>query len=158
MMHELAHNLQMNHGKYFWAERNKFANEIKDLWAKGYTGDGLWGNGRTLADLEAVRGNNILPSAELATLPVCGGTFRSRPRKRKRGGAGRQELTWKEKRDRRIEKKFGKNGQALGEDEGARMLLEIGKNGTVGGKPRVANSKRGRELRAAAALARFEIN
>jgi len=158
MMHELAHNLQMNHGKNFWAERNKFANEMKELWAKGYTGDGFWGSGRTLENLQAVAGNNILPSAELADLHVCGGTFRSRPRKRKRRGAGRQDLTSREKRDRRIEKKFGKNGQVLGEDEGARTMLEIGKNGPIGGKPRVANSKRGRELRAAAALARFEAN
>jgi DNA-dependent metalloprotease WSS1 len=93
----------------------------------------------------------------LADLQVCGGTFRSRGRKRKRAGA-QQDLTWKEKRDRRIENKFGKNGQALGEDERTRMMLEVGQNRSVGGKPRVANSKRGRELRAAAALARFGTN
>src|SRR5437763_16606062 len=38
------------------------------------------------------------------------------------------------------------------------MMLEVGKKGLVGGKPRVANSKRGRELRAAAALAKFGTN
>jgi DNA-dependent metalloprotease WSS1 len=156
MMHELAHNVHMNHGKGFWAERNKFSNELRELWAKAYTGEGFWGNGRTLESLQAVAGNNTMPSQELADLQVCGGTFRSRGRKRKRAG-GQQDLTWKEKRDKRIEKKFGKNGQALGEDEGTRMMLEVGK-GPVGGKPRVANSKRGRELRAAAALARFGTN
>ncbi len=156
MMHELAHNTHMNHGKGFWAENNKLSHEMRELWAKNYTGEGFWGNGRSLADLQAVAGNNTIPSEELADLQVCGGTFRSR-RKRKRSG-GQQDLTWKEKRDKRIEKKFGKNGQALGEDEMTRMMLEVGKKGSVGGKPRVANSKRGRELRAAAALARFGTN
>ena len=158
LMHELAHNLQMNHGKQFWVERNKFSNEMKELWGKGYTGEGFWGSGRNLRDLQAVAGNKTVPSQELADLQVCGGTFRSRGRKRKRGGGGQPDLTWKEKRDRRIEKKFGKNGQPLGEDEHSRQMLEVGKKGGVGGKPRVANSKRGRELRAAAALARFGTN
>ena len=158
MMHELAHNLQMNHGKQFWMERNKFSSEMRELWSKGYTGEGFWGSGRNLRDLQAVAGNNIVPSQELADLQVCGGTFRSRGRKRKRGAGGQQDLTWKEKRDRRIEKKFGKKGQPLGEDERSRQMLEVGKKGSVGGKPRVANSKRGRELRAAAALARFGTN
>jgi hypothetical protein len=154
MMHELAHNVHMNHGKGFWAERNKFSNDLRELWGKGYTGEGFWGNGRTLESLQAVAGNSTIPSQELADLQVCGGTFRSRGRKRKRAG-DRQDLTRKERRDKRIEKKFGKNGKALGEDEGRRMMLKVGKKGTIGGKPRVANSKRGRELRAAAALARF---
>jgi DNA-dependent metalloprotease WSS1 len=107
----------------------------------------------------AVAGNNTVPSAELADLPVCGGTFsfRSRAKKRKRA-SGQENLTWKEKRDKRIEKKFGKNGQTLGEDAETRLMLKIGSRGNVGGKPRVAQSKRGRELRAAAALARFGTN
>ena len=162
MMHELAHNLHMNHGKGFWAERNKFSSELRGLWAKDYTGEGLWGNGRSLESLRAVAGINTIPSQELADLQVCGGTFRSRGRKRKRkrmrAGDQQSDLTRKEKRDKRIEKKFGKNGQALGEDEVTRMMLEVGRKGSVGGKPRVANSKRGRELRAAAALARFGTN
>ena len=158
MMHELAHNLHMNHGKGFWAERNKFSAEMRGLWARGYTGEGFWGSGRSLESLRAVTGNNIQPSEELADLQVCGGTFRSRRRKRKRETDGQQQMTWKEKQERRIEKKFGKNGQALGEDEDTRMMLEVGKKGAVGGKPRVAKSKRGRELRAAAALARFGTN
>jgi hypothetical protein len=43
----------------------------------------------------------------------------------------------------------------VGEDEEAKAVLEKGKVGL--GKPRVANSARGRELRAAAALARLEV-
>lgn len=158
MMHELAHNTHMNHGREFWKTRNIYAEEMKGLWAKGYTGEGFWGSGRTLSDLSEVLGNNVLTSQELEGLPLCGGTYRSRRRKRRAGASGKPELTWKEKKERRIEKKFGKNGVTLGEDEDKRVNLEINRKGPVGGKPRVAQSKRGRELRAAAALARFETN
>lgn len=159
MMHELAHNSHMNHGKLFWQTRNQYADEMKALWTKGYTGEGFWGSGRTLNEMGAVMGNNILSSQDLEGLPLCGGTYRSRRRKRKaRGAQDTSNLTWKEKNNRRIERKFGKNGVALGEDEDRRLALEITRKGPIGGKPRVAQSKRGRELRAAAALARFETN
>ncbi|KAL2404233.1 hypothetical protein ABEF93_001403 [Exophiala dermatitidis] len=174
MMHELAHNTHMNHGRDFWKTRNLYVEELKSLWQRGYTGEGFWGSGRALSDLSVVMsGNNVLMSEELARLPLCGGTFRSRrtTRKRKRGaGQGGEELTWKEKRDRQIQKKFGKNGVALGEDESKRLALDynhakmkttkgVAKGVSLGlTKPRVAQSKRGRELRAAAALARFETN
>ncbi|OQV08569.1 WLM domain-containing protein [Cladophialophora immunda] len=157
MMHELAHNTHMNHGRDFWKTRNLYAEEMKGLWEKGYTGEGFWGSGRTLSDLGTVMGSNVLRSEELEGLPLCGGTYRSRKRKRK-ARTDKPELTWKEKRDRRIEKKFGKNGVTLGEDENVRLSLEINRKGPIGNKPRVAQSKRGRELRAAAALARFETN
>ncbi|KAL9009074.1 MAG: hypothetical protein Q9173_005872 [Seirophora scorigena] len=85
---------------------------------------------------------------------LCGGTFRTRRgRKRKRGGVKSEELTYKQRQQRRIERKFGRNGQVLGSEEEARVKLENGKKPK--GKPRVAGSSRGRELRAAAALARF---
>lgn len=86
---------------------------------------------------------------------LCGGTFRTRRgRKRKRGGLKTEEgLTYAERRQRRIERKFGKDGKLLGGEEEARLKLEDGKKPK--GKPRVAGSARGRELRAAAALARF---
>ncbi|KEF63477.1 uncharacterized protein A1O9_01455 [Exophiala aquamarina CBS 119918] len=159
MMHELAHNSHMNHGKLFWQTRNLYAEEMKALWSKGYTGEGFWGSGRTLNEMGVVMGNNILSSQDLEGLPLCGGTYRSRRRKRKaRGAQDKPELTWREKQDRRIERKFGKNGVTLGEDEDQRLALEINKKGPIGGKPRVAQSKRGRELRAAAALARFAAN
>ena len=154
MMHELSHNTHMNHSKKFWEVRNAYTVELRGLWSKGYTGEGFWGSGQRLADMQNVMWNNIVDSEVLKDLPVCGGTYRSRRRKRK----PTQDLSWKEKRDRRIEKKFGKNGVSLGEDEDRRMLLELGKKGSIGGKPRVAQSKRGKELRVAAALARFETN
>lgn len=158
MMHELAHNTHMNHGKGFWQARNLYANEMRQLWNKGYTGEGLWGRGRTLEALENEIGGNFVASEEIADLPLCGGTFRSRRKKRKAKDSS--DLTWKEKRDKRIEKKFGKNGNALGADEDKRFLLSMnGKaKGSIGSAPRVAQSKRGRELRAAAALARFDTN
>ncbi|KIX05965.1 uncharacterized protein Z518_03939 [Rhinocladiella mackenziei CBS 650.93] len=158
MMHELAHNSHMNHGRDFWKTRNLYAEEMKGLWSRGYTGEGFWGSGRTLTDMDAVMGNNVLSSEELQGLPICGGTYRSRRKKRKAPTQDRPQLTWKEKQERRIEKKFGRNGVALGEDEDKRLHLEINRKGPIGGKPRVAQSKRGRELRAAAALARFETD
>jgi DNA-dependent metalloprotease WSS1 len=80
---------------------------------------------------------------------LCGGTYRSRGKKR-----ARKELSYQERKQRRIERKFGKNGVELGGDLEERVKLENGK--MAKGKPRVAGSARGRELRAAAALARFD--
>lgn len=152
MMHELAHCLQMNHGRDFWKVRNQFARELKELWGKGYTGDGFWGRGKTL--LSDQYDNQGSWEEEVMPERLCGGTYRTRRgRKRKRGEVKTEELTYAERKQRRIERKFGKNGQALGSEEETRVKLENGKKSK--GKPRVAGSARGRELRAAAALARF---
>ena len=154
-VHELAHCIQMNHSKAFWAVRNQYAGELRQLWQKGYTGDGFWGRGKTmLSDRYETTGpshSEYLPSS------LCGGTYRTwRGRKRKRGQGitSTSELSYKERQQRRIIKKFGTNGISLGDDEETRVKLEYGKRQKA--KPRVANSTRGRELRAAAALARFE--
>ena len=122
---------------------------------KGYTGEGLWGRGQTLLSGQYER-DPFQP--EFIPHSLCGGTYRSsRRRKRKRKGdtaEPKKILTYAEKQQRRIEKKFGTNGVKLGDDEETRVKLEKGKK--VKGKPKVAQSARGRELRAAAALARFE--
>ncbi|KAK4105290.1 WLM-domain-containing protein [Parathielavia hyrcaniae] len=148
MMHELAHCKQMNHSRAFWAVRNKYAEQMRDLWSRGFTGEGLWGRGALLAtgefEMDTVAPGEPLPEH------LCGGTYRSRGRKRK----PKRTLTYKEQKERRILKKFGANGIALGEDAEIKQKLEKGK--TVKSKPRVAGSARGRELRAAAALARFD--
>jgi hypothetical protein len=149
MMHELAHNKQMNHSAAFHKVRIEFTEEMKVLWEKGYTGDGLWGNGKSL-------GSGDFPHADIGheeLLPehLCGGMFKSKSgRKRKL----KPKITYKERQERRIKKKFGTGGEALGADDIVKVKLEKGKRQT--GKPRVASSARGRELRAAAALARFE--
>ncbi|KAK1250640.1 hypothetical protein MKX08_010643 [Trichoderma sp. CBMAI-0020] len=148
MMHELAHCAQMNHSRAFWAVRNQYAAQMQALWAEGYKGDGLWGRGAKLATGEWER-NSVLAD-EVLPEHLCGGTYRSRGRKRK----AKPVLTYQERKERRILKKFGKNGVALGADEEEKVKLEKGKR--VQAKPRVAGSLRGRELRAAAALARFE--
>lgn len=148
MMHELAHCAQMNHSRAFWAVRNQYAAQMQTLWAEGYKGDGLWGRGAKLATGEWER-NSVLAD-EVLPEHLCGGTYRSRGRKRK----AKPVLTYQERKERRILKKFGKNGVALGADEEEKVKLEKGKR--VQAKPRVAGSLRGRELRAAAALARFE--
>ncbi|KAF4975420.1 hypothetical protein FZEAL_7799 [Fusarium zealandicum] len=147
MMHELAHCKQMNHSRAFWAVRDGYASEMHALWSKSYTGDGLWGRGANLAtgawERNTVLADDILPEH------LCGGTFRSR-RKRK----AKPQLSYQERKERRILKKFGKNGVALGADDETKVKLESGRK--IQAKPRVAGSMRGRELRAAAALARFE--
>lgn len=150
MMHELAHCAQMNHSRAFWAVRNQYAAQMQTLWTEGYKGDGLWGRGAKLATGEWER--NAVLADEVLPEHLCGGTYRSRGRKRK----AKPVLTYQERKERWILKKFGKNGVALGADEEEKVKLEKGKR--VQAKPRVAGSLRGRELRAAAALARFEQN
>lgn len=149
MMHELAHCKQMNHSRAFWAVRNAYADEMRQLWSRGYTGEGLWGRGALLKTGEWEK-DTVQPGEGLPE-HLCGGTYRSRGRKRK---AAKPKLSYKEQKERRILKKFGAGGTKLGEDEKVKQELEKGKK--VAGKPRVAGSARGRELRAAAALARFE--
>lgn len=83
---------------------------------------------------------------------MCGGTFTSRRSKKRKL---KPKITYKEQKERRIRKKFGAHGVTLGADEATKSKLEKGKRPI--GKPRVAGSVRGRELRAAAALSRFEI-
>lgn len=159
MMHELAHCKQMNHSRFFWKERNVYADAMKELWQKGYKGEGLWGRG-----LDLTSGQLVLDRMpENADIPehLCGGTYRrARGRKRKRGqqddeSSEKPRVSYAERQQRRIAKKFGKHGEgsAVGEDELVRGALEKKRHY---GKPKVANSKRGRELRASAALARFE--
>ncbi|CAF9916866.1 hypothetical protein IMSHALPRED_003317 [Imshaugia aleurites] len=151
MMHEVAHCVEMNHGRGFWAVRERFVGELRALWARGYTGDGMWGRGRTLLSGEYDEGGRA--GEEGLPARVCGGMFRSgRGGKRRRR---RREETWAEGRERRVRKKFGVGGVVLGGDEEVKGKLE--KGGRAKGKPRVAGSLRGRELRAAAALARFEV-
>lgn len=153
MMHELAHCQQMNHSRNFWKARNKFADELRELWSKGYTGDGLFGRGQSLYSGQYTE--DAAPDLGDSPEHLCGGVYRSgRGKRGRRGGANTSQLTYAEKKQRRIEKKFGKGGESLGGDEEGRVKLENGKKAK--GKPRVAGSVRGRELRAAAALARFD--
>jgi hypothetical protein len=150
MVHELAHCKQMNHSKAFWKVRDDYAKDMKDLWMKGYTGEGVWGRGRSLHTGGMFSGS---VAAEDVPEHLCGGTYKTRRGKRKRGKA-KEELSYAEKKQRRILKKFGTGGQALGADDDTKIKLEGGVSKKV--RPRVAGSARGRELRAAAALARFE--
>jgi hypothetical protein len=151
MVHELAHCKQMNHSKAFWKVRDEYAVDLRSLWSKGYTGEGMWGRGRGL-DTGALQ----MDEADAADIPehLCGGTYGRRSGKRKRGGKDKPTLSYAERKQRRIAKKFGVHGQSLGADDETKVKLEGGI--PKKGKPRVAGSARGRELRAAAALARFD--
>lgn len=88
------------------------------------------------------------------------GTYRSRERRRKNKSADSQpikkpKLTYAELQQRRKERKFGTGeGNKVGADEDTRVKLEKGVKSKSA--PKVAQSNRGRELRAAAALKRFE--
>lgn len=141
----------MNHSKHFWVVRNEFACEMKNLWENGYTGEGLWGRGVLLENgafaKEGLEEGDILPEH------LCGGGFRSRGKKRKL----KPKITYKERKERREQKIHAKYGfgMTVGADEDTKVKLEKGKRPV--GKPRVASSARGRELRAAAALARFDV-
>ncbi|KAG8630629.1 hypothetical protein KVT40_002248 [Elsinoe batatas] len=151
MMHELAHCIEMNHAKAFWKVRNIYMEHLKVLWREGYTGEGVWGRGQMLEDgrFETGGGGGLGEVRDL-----CGGAYRGRGR-RVRKKKGKEKVTYQERKRRKVEKtesKFGK-GQEVGESESLKFMLE-GK--FSGSKPTVAKSKRGRELRAAAALARFE--
>jgi hypothetical protein len=151
MVHELAHCKQMNHSKAFWKVRDDYAVELRALWQAGYTGEGLWGRGRGLET-----GELHTSQVHAGDVPeqLCGGTYGRRAKKRRRGGKEKETLSYAERKQRRILKKFGTGGKALGADEDAKVKLEGGV--PKKGKPRVAGSARGRDLRAAAALARFD--
>jgi hypothetical protein len=152
MMHELAHCKQMNHSGAFWKVNNQYKDELKVLWTKDYTGEGFWSRGITLYSGDYT--NDELTTDDVIPEHLCGGTYRSaRKGKRKRKVADKP--SYKEQKERRIAKKFGTNGVTLGSDDIIKESLEKGKK--PAGKPRVAGSNRGRELRAAAALARFEV-
>jgi hypothetical protein len=150
MVHELAHCKQMNHSKAFWKVRDAYAVDLRGLWGKRYTGEGMWGRGRGL-ESGAVQQENVDPGDVPEHL--CGGTY-GRSRKRGRGGKTKETLSYAERKQRRILKKFGAGGNALGADDETKVKLEGGV--AKKGKPRVAGSARGRDLRAAAALARFD--
>lgn len=152
----ISHCKQMNHSRFFWKVRNEYADQMKELWNKKYQGEGLWGRGQHLTS--GVIHDHTPDTADIPE-HLCGGTYRrARGKKRKRGQSGTDQpkVTYAERQQKRIAKKFGMHGegQGLGEDELVRGALEQGMRSS--GKPRIAQSKRGRELRANAALARFD--
>lgn len=130
-------------------------NQVTVLAARGYTGDGFYGTGQSLSTgltLEREVKDEELPEN------LCGGAYR----KAKAKSGDRPKLTYAERQQKRKERLFGKGeGTSLGGDEKARQALEKGKGKNPKAsatKPRVAQSQRGRDLRAQAALKRFEAD
>ncbi|KAF3922037.1 hypothetical protein ABW20_dc0106893 [Dactylellina cionopaga] len=151
MLHELAHNKEMNHSRRFHKHRLGFVAELSELKFKGYTGEGFWGQGRSLHPSADLTADRLIPQEELPE-ELCGGVYRREKRKKKEP---KKKVDYQEQKRRRIIKKFGSlEGNAVGTDEDKRQELEKGKK--LKGKPRVAGSARGRDLRAEAALKRFE--
>ena len=137
MMHELAHCQQMNHSRAFWKVRNQFASEMQALWGRGYTGDVFWGKGQGLYGGQYTQ--DTIPAEDNQAEHLCGGVYRSgRGSKRGRNaGSNSNQLTYAERKQKRIEKKFGINGTSLGADDDTKVKLEKGKK--VKGKPRAVS-------------------
>ncbi|KAF3936737.1 hypothetical protein ABW19_dt0201607 [Dactylella cylindrospora] len=151
MLHELAHNKEMNHSRRFHKHRLGYMAELSELKSKGYAGDGFWGRGRSLHPSTDLTLERLIPKEELPE-DLCGGVYKREKRKKK---DPKKKVDYQEQKRRRIIKKFGSlEGNTVGGDEDLRQELEKGKKSK--GKPRVAGSARGRDLRAEAALRRFE--
>lgn len=129
MLHELSHIKNMNHSAAFWKTLASYKQEMSELLKKGYTGEGFWSRGKTLSG-----SNDVSSWTGFEAQSVCGGAF-----KRFR----------KARRSRRV-LKFAGTGAKIGSDTSIRKKLDGGKRGN----PRVAQSKRGKDLRLAAAEAR----
>ena len=116
---------------------------MQGLIQKGYTGEGFWGRGKILKG----SGDQSF-SFDLLPLQVCGGIF-------KRFKKAKTQI---KARMRSIPKRFSAAGEGvkIGIDLDKRLKLTGGK--VIKGKPRVAQSKRGNELRLNAALARANSN
>ncbi|KAK6536805.1 hypothetical protein TWF281_001016 [Arthrobotrys megalospora] len=173
MLHELAHNKEMvrihtgrpqyveilqrlieftrqNHSRRFHKHRLGYVSELAELKGKGYTGEGFWGKGKSLHPSADLTGDRQIPKEELPE-DLCGGVYRRVKKKRD----PKKKIDYQEQKKRRIIKKFGSlEGNAVGGDDDLRQKLEGGRKPK--GKPRVASSARGRDLRAEAALKRFE--
>src|SRR3954454_14355785 len=108
----------MNHSRAFWAVRNTYADRMRQLWANNYTGEGLWGRGALLSTGEFER--NAVAPGEALPEHLCGGTYRSRGRKRK----VKEKVSYQEQKERRILKKFGKGEATLGYHDEVKRQLE----------------------------------
>ncbi|KAF3907598.1 hypothetical protein AA313_de0204125 [Arthrobotrys entomopaga] len=152
MLHELAHNKEMNHSRRFHKHRLCYVAELSELKSKGYSGEGFWGRGKSLHPSASLTADRAIPQEELPE-ELCGGVYKREKRKKK--DATKKNVDYQEQKRRRIIKKFGSlEGNRVGADEEVRQELEKGRKPK--GKPRVAASARGRDLRAEAALRRFE--
>ncbi|KAI9340257.1 WLM domain-containing protein [Obelidium mucronatum] len=135
MLHELTHIKNMSHNPQFFKSLAALSDEYKSLRATGYTGDGFWSKGVNLNGTEyhAVGfGGEAVPFQSL-----CGGSWK-KTRKSQPGST-----IFRKKRKRKFE--------GVGEKVG------VSEEGPPTGKakPRVAQSKAGRDRALQAALSRI---
>lgn len=151
LLHELSHCTNMHHARPFWATLAGYKREMAALTARGYTGEGFWGGGKVLGSGDSSSLADGADDAELLPRSLCGGTGRRRTRTRRRRvvpSTGRPTSEAAKKRKRHI-------GDKLGGDLALRRQLD-GRATTA--TPTQANSRRGKDLRAAAAEARMRAS
>lgn len=139
----------MSHSKTFWTIQNMFAAQIRKLSAIGYTGQGLWGRGKLLSTGQFEPKTNQ-PGEPLLPEHLCGGVDVTQ---KSMSGKYPSKIRLVSK-SKRIQLKLGRRGQVLGANNLEKRKFEKGK--LLAARPRVAASKRGRELRAAAAQIRIQ--
>ncbi|ORX36008.1 WLM domain-domain-containing protein [Kockovaella imperatae] len=62
MCHEMAHIEQMNHGPKFQKLMREIKQEVKEMQARGYYGDGFWSDGQRLKDSVRMGAEGLKPS------------------------------------------------------------------------------------------------
>lgn len=139
MLHELSHCTNMHHKSSFWQTLRNYRAGMQRLQLEGYTGEGFWGKGIVLGT-----GEDSTTPIDSQDMPksICGGALNGSRFRRSRG-----QQNSSMSRTKKV-----KLGQVLGGDLEVRRKLE---GRSTRATPKVANSARGRLLRAAAAEARL---
>jgi DNA-dependent metalloprotease WSS1 len=140
----------MNHAKPFWKTLGEFKAHFNTLVQSGYTGEGFWSRGRKMDNMGTSVSGLGMQSVDLPQA-LCGGAHR---RFKKAASFKKFIIKARKTRSERFIEKAGSNGTLLGAEFEVRKNLDRGKKPK--GAPRVVQSKRGKDLRLNAALARFE--
>lgn len=160
LLHELSHCTNMHHAAPFWATLGLYKKHSGELLAKGYTGEGFWSRGVALATSSStINQHPLLPQESDLPLHLCAGAY-----KRRRRARSTKTVKMVTANDNGLKGRFKSAGMGVKVPEQEaitqRSLLESSstkskpKANKPLPKPRVAQSKRGVNLRLNAALAR----